>query len=107
MSKSVSQEKAKTMLAELRQSIDNIDAALIYMLSERFSCTKKVGYLKAKANFPATDLSREEAQISRLRELALASKLDPIFAEKFLRFIIKEVIQNHEQIAKSENIGKS
>ncbi|MGO4438069.1 chorismate mutase [Rhizobium sp. RAF56] len=89
----------KTQLAGYRQSIDNIDAALVHMLAERFRCTKEVGVLKAKYNLPPADTSREEYQIERLRRLAKDANLDPDFAEKFLNFVIKEVIRHHEQIA--------
>ena len=34
-------------LARLRESIDNIDAAVVHMLAERFKCTQQVGHLKA------------------------------------------------------------
>jgi len=30
-------------LERLRASIDNIDAALVHMLAERFKCTREVG----------------------------------------------------------------
>ncbi|MFM2281584.1 MAG: hypothetical protein RLZZ444_3815 [Pseudomonadota bacterium] len=89
----------KAELAQYRQSIDNIDAALVHMLAERFRCTKAVGVLKAKYNLPPADPAREEYQISRLRQLARDADLDPDFAEKFLNFIIKEVIRHHEAIA--------
>jgi chorismate mutase len=89
----------KTQLAGYRQSIDNIDAALVHMLAERFRCTKEVGVLKAKYNLPPADPSREEYQIERLRRLAKDANLDPDFAEKFLNFVINEVIRHHEQIA--------
>ncbi|PCK87228.1 chorismate mutase [Rhizobium sophoriradicis] len=89
----------QTQLASYRQSIDNIDAALVHMLAERFRCTKEVGVLKAKYNLPPADPAREEYQIERLRQLAKAANLDPDFAEKFLNFVIKEVIRHHEQIA--------
>jgi len=85
-------------LLELRDSIDNIDAALIHMLAERFKCTKRVGELKAARGMPAADPGREQRQIARLRSLAEAAKLDPEFAEKFLNFIIREVIRHHEEI---------
>ena len=85
------------ILAGYRASIDNIDAALIHMLAERFRITKAVGAYKAEHALPASDLAREERQIARLRALAADAQLDPDFGEKFLRFIIDEVIRHHEQ----------
>lgn len=86
-------------LLELRRSIDNIDAALIHLLAERFKNTKRVGRLKARAMMPPSDPAREQWQIERLRRLAEEADLDPAFAEKFLEFILAEVIQHHEQLA--------
>jgi len=91
--------KIKEQLGEYRQSIDNIDAALVHMLAERFRCTKAVGVLKAAHELPPADPAREEYQIERLRHLAKDANLDPDFAEKFLNFIIREVIRHHEAIA--------
>ncbi len=84
-------------LEQFRQSIDNIDAALIYMLAERFKVTQAVGRYKAEHALPPADPGREERQIERLRQLAADANLDPVFAEKFLRFIIDEVIRHHRQ----------
>ena len=84
-------------LAEFRRSIDNIDAALVYLLAERFKVTQKVGAYKAETGLPPADPGREEEQIARLRRLATEADLDPEFSEKFLRFIIDEVIRHHEQ----------
>jgi len=86
-------------LLRLRASIDNIDAALIYMLAERFKCTQEVGRLKARLGLPPSDKTREAEQVARLRALAEGAHLDPEFAEKFLAFVVKEVIQHHEAIA--------
>ncbi|WP_382308518.1 chorismate mutase [Herbiconiux sp. UC225_62] len=86
-------------LTSIRQSIDNIDAALIHMLAERFKFTQTVGRLKAEHGLPPADLDREARQITRLRALAEESHLDPAFAEKFLNFIVAEVIHHHERIA--------
>ncbi len=85
-------------LEEIRASIDNIDAALIHVLAERFKYTKRVGKLKAEHNMPPADPDREARQISRLRDLATEADLDPAFAEKFINFIIEEVIRHHEAI---------
>ncbi|MCH8626263.1 chorismate mutase [Arsenicicoccus piscis] len=86
------------VLAGYRQSIDNIDAALVFMLAERFKITQKVGEYKAQAELPPADPGREERQVARLRALAQSADLDPEFSEKFLRFIIDEVIHHHERI---------
>ncbi len=86
-------------LLRLRASIDNIDAALIHMLAERFRCTQEVGRLKARLGMPASDPGREAEQVMRLRRLAEGAKLDPEFAEKFLAFVVREVIQHHKAIA--------
>lgn len=84
-------------LAQYRASIDNFDAALIHVLAERFRVTKAVGRLKAENDLPPSDPKREEEQIARLRRLAERADLDPDFAEKFLEFVIREVIRHHEQ----------
>lgn len=88
-------ESATQMLQGFRRSIDNIDAALIHMLAERFKVTQRVGAFKAEKGLPPADPGREEEQIARLRQLAEEAELDPEFSEKFLRFIIDEVIRHH------------
>ena len=88
-------------LDALRGSIDNLDAALIHLLAERFKCTQKVGRLKAEFALPPADPAREAQQIARLRILAEGAHLDPAFAEKFLAFIVQEVIRHHEAIARN------
>ena len=91
------------VLAGYRRSIDNIDAALIHILAERFRITQAVGEYKAGAALPPADPGRERDQIARLRRLAEESHLDPEFSEKFLRFIIEEVIRHHER-ARDRNV---
>ncbi len=95
-------DEQSELLDSYRDSIDNIDAALIHMLAERFKITKYVGEFKAKYDLPPADKSREQKQIERLRSLSVEAKLDPDFSEKFLHFIITEVIRHHEQFRKEE-----
>ncbi|MCX7676901.1 MAG: chorismate mutase [Alteraurantiacibacter sp.] len=85
------------VLAAYRKSIDNIDAALIHMLAERFRITQAVGAHKAANNLPPSDPGREARQIERLRALAVEAELDPEFSEKFIRFVIDEVIRHHHR----------
>jgi len=88
-----------TQLDAYRSSIDNIDAALVHLLAERFKITQAVGRYKAEAGLPPADPHREQQQVARLRALAEESGLDPAFTEKFLRFIVDEVILHHKRIA--------
>lgn len=90
---------ADPQLAAYRSSIDNIDAALVHLLAERFKVTKAVGQYKADAGLPPADEQREQRQVARLRQLAAESGLDPAFTETFLKFITAEVIRHHEAIA--------
>src|SRR6185312_5036153 len=105
---SLSDQVAPEVMAELlavRGSIDNIDATLVYLLAERFKATQRVGYLKARHKLPPADPDRETAQIGRLRRLAEEAHLDPAFAEKFMNFIISEVIRHHQAISAEHNGG--
>ncbi|MDR1264215.1 MAG: chorismate mutase [Propionibacteriaceae bacterium] len=85
-------------LVSARASIDNLDAALVHLLAERFKITRRVGRIKAAAGLPPADPGREAEQIARLRQLAQDSDLDPELAEKFLTFIVREVVRHHERL---------
>lgn len=92
--------RAANILKEHRQSIDRLDAILVYTLAERFKHTQAVGRLKAEHELPPSDPAREARQIERLEKLAQEADLDPDFAKKFLTFIISEVIRHHEKLQK-------
>ncbi len=92
--------KAAALLKEHRESIDRLDAILVYTLAERFKQTQAVGRLKAEHNLPPSDPDREARQMARLDQLAQEANLDPDLAKKFLTFIISEVIRHHEKLQK-------
>ena len=59
-----------------RTSIDNIDAALINLLAERFKVTRMVGAHKASVGMAPADPDREAEQVQRMRDLGEAAGLD-------------------------------
>jgi chorismate mutase len=87
---------AGTLLKSHRESIDRLDAILVYTLGERFKHTQEVGRLKAKHDLPPSDPAREAEQIARLEKLAVEARLDPEIAIDFMTFIISKVIRHHE-----------
>ncbi len=89
--------QAAALLKDHRESIDRLDAILVYTLGERFKHTQEVGRLKAEHALPPSDPAREEQQIARLEDLANRANLDPEFAKNFLNFVIQEVIQHHKK----------
>jgi chorismate mutase len=93
------EQDAIEQLQAYRRGIDNLDSALVHLLAERFKYTQQVGELKARHGLPPADPAREAEQIARLRSLAHEAGLDPAFAEKFLGFLISEVLRHHEAIA--------
>ncbi|MFC2970379.1 chorismate mutase [Acidimangrovimonas pyrenivorans] len=92
--------RAQALLQDHRESIDRLDAILVFTLAERFKHTQSVGRLKAAHDLPPSDPAREERQIERLERLSQEADLDPEFAKKFLNFIISEVIRHHEKLQK-------
>jgi chorismate mutase len=88
-----------SQLASFRQTIDNIDAALVYILAERFRCTNEIGLLKAEHDLPPADKSRQDRQLARLRDLAENARLEPEFVDKLMHLIFSEVVRQHEQTA--------
>lgn len=95
-------EQVPAELESLRSSIDNLDAAVIHIMAERFRITQRVGQLKVERGLPAADPARETQQIARLRALASEAHLDPEFAEKLLNFIVSEVVRHHRAIRDGE-----
>jgi len=76
--------QAHELLKEHRESIDRLDAILIYTLGERFKQTQMVGKLKAEYSLPPADPAREEIQIAR-RKISRGCKFKPRVRRKVFK----------------------
>ena len=74
-------------LRDLRDSIDNIDAAIVYLLAERFRCACKVGKLKARQGMLATDPEREAEQVAPSTASRGSQQAHPRFCREGFRFV--------------------
>ena len=92
---------AVAKIAALRQSIDNVDTAIVSLLAERFKYTSQVGVLKARAGFAPADYKREDYQIKRLHRIAVDAGLDPDIAEMYREFVVTEAKRRHKRIAEN------
>ena len=86
---------AADVLNAHRDSIDRLDAVLVYTLAERFKHTRAVGALKARHGLAPYDPVREDEQAARLAKLARQAGLAPDFAMAILKFITTEVVRQH------------
>ncbi|WP_314688649.1 chorismate mutase [uncultured Bifidobacterium sp.] len=91
--------QAVARIRQLRQSIDNVDSAIISLLAERFKFTSQVGVLKAQAGFAPADQRREDHQMARLVRIAVDAGLDPQIAEMYREFVVTEAKKRHQRIA--------
>ncbi|MFW5828273.1 MAG: chorismate mutase [Alkalispirochaeta sp.] len=92
------QTAAPEELTEYRRTLDRLDAALVYLLAERFSITESIGQLKAELDLPALDARREDEQLERIRSIAESAGLSPVYGEAVFRSITSLVRERHEEI---------
>lgn len=85
-------------LDDLRQSLDNIDDALLLLLAERFRVTNKVGLYKRANNLPPIDPAREAEIFTRIATKATRLGLSPEFAQKLFKSILEESVANHKSL---------
>lgn len=101
-----SHEDCANEILALRQSIDNIDNAVIALLAERFKCTEKVGVIKSRNHISPEDKVREKSQIIRLKEVAKNAGLSEDIALQYHNFVVTEAKRRHKEIANSDNQEK-
>ncbi|MFO8041865.1 MAG: chorismate mutase [Alkalispirochaeta sp.] len=89
---------ATTKLTTHRETLDRLDAALVYLLAERFSVTETIGQLKAELDLAPLDAEREREQLARLQHLAEDAGLQPHYLERVFREITGMVRARHEEI---------
>ncbi|MDO9109283.1 MAG: bifunctional chorismate mutase/prephenate dehydrogenase [Desulfatirhabdiaceae bacterium] len=90
-------------LSGLRQDIDAIDAQIVSLLADRQHVVRNVASLKKSHNLPVYHPAREEDLISRRRQQAKDTGLDPDFIEEIYRTIIRRsrVVQTRSMALKS------
>lgn len=90
-------------LCGLRQDIDAIDAQIVSLLADRQHVVRHVAALKKTHNLPVYHPAREEDLISRRRQQAKDTGLDPDFIEEIYRTIIRRsrVAQTRSMALKS------
>jgi chorismate mutase / prephenate dehydrogenase len=90
-------------LGGLRADIDAIDARVVSLLVDRQRVVRNVAALKKASNLPVYHPAREEDLISRRRQQAMDTGLDPDFIEEIYRTIIRRsrVTQSRSMAMKS------
>ena len=88
------------LLKNERSTIDRLDVIIVNALMERFSVTKRIGFIKAENNIETYDSEREETQIKTLEKLIKDSDLDKKFIVNLMKLITTESKKNHEKIKK-------
>lgn len=87
-------EACQTM-AELRERIDRIDAALLDLLAQRAACIDRAIVLKRREGMPARTTDRVAQVLAGVRAGAAARGLDPDLIEGLWRALIEAAI-GHE-----------
>jgi chorismate mutase len=89
-------------LDDLRSHIDRLDAALVYLLAERYSCTDEIGRLKKHEHLPPLDAEREERQKARLRAIAGDAGVDADTVIGIFDTITATVKERHQRTIESD-----
>ncbi|MGE4443906.1 MAG: chorismate mutase [Candidatus Altimarinota bacterium] len=79
-----------------RESIDEIDAQIITLISERFEVVKQVGEYKKLHNLPPLQPERWQQVLSSKKELAKKLGVNPDFIETIWNEIHKEALRLEE-----------
>ncbi|MFD0704442.1 chorismate mutase [Alloscardovia venturai] len=90
-------------IEEQRAVIDEVDEQIIRLLARRFTATRQVGLLKAKAGFAALDSVREEHQLERMTVLARECGLEEEIAHAYRDFVVTESKKRHRKIAEEHS----
>ncbi|MEO5974248.1 MAG: chorismate mutase [Ilumatobacteraceae bacterium] len=94
-------------LNNLRQKIDQIDAAVLALLAERLEVCRQVAHLKVDRATSVIQPTRVREVLTTRRQWAINDNVDPDFAEQLFRIILAEthrieVSGGHEQVPPSK-----
>jgi chorismate mutase len=98
----VSSADSAPRLAHLRRRIDRLDAAMVYLLAERFACTEEIGRIKSEAHLPALDQSREAQQKERLAGIADEAGISQELVVEVFETVTDLVKRRHRELGAPE-----
>jgi chorismate mutase len=76
-------------LESLRQIIDQLNADIIALFSERLKVAKEIAKIKKEHHLPVPDSVREEKQLQQLRDLAKQHELSPAVIEEIFTLFVE------------------
>lgn len=91
-------EGEKDTLQHCRNTIDNLDRALLSILAERFRCTEQIGHYKARHHLPEHDEERQKEQLLQWKRIAQSSGLPVHIAESTYHCLVSHVQERHKMI---------
>lgn len=92
--------EAQSELVSLRARLDEIDAAIVDLLGERFDVTRRVGEVKRDGQLNPVDPERERIMMNTLRKRAETKNVNPDLVETLYRAIINNVVDAHRLVRK-------
>ena len=88
----------KTLLRDLRDTIDLVDRNIVLLLSERQSLVRQIGQVKKRRGKKIVDKRREREILASHRQVAQDLHLDVSFVEEMFRAIFKLAKTSQKEI---------
>ncbi len=94
-------------LAELRKSLDDIDAVLVSALGERARLARQIAEVKADGDGPVRDADRETALLQHRATFGERVGLDPAFVRRIFREILDDSVRRQQDALQNRDADAS